>query len=385
MRLLTLSSLSLCASLLALSPNAQGPAGSDLSSATASQAVRIPVGPVPAIYHLDLDTGQESFLGPVPQHSGGVQAVTATCFDNTYDVGVADALLYPADHELMDWGVKLCGGSGYVDQITIGYSSLAPLSTGGSLTIRLYEQALGWGNPGTLRFELTLTGLPSDPTSGIFAIPFTYTIELGSQSFYLPDGPIGWSFENHDNLTGPILVDATLANGVQNFFDVYTPGPATSVSYDGTYFLPPGGVSMDPLENSFWIRINENTVTSTAVTLPGTIDNTQNLSATTSPFVNATWTAEIDTFNFPGTSLTALAIAPQRLSGAILPGLGELIPNVTLPATRLFLEAPGTPFALAIPNDPGLLGRVFYAQGWFTGAITSARLTNGLELTIGSN
>ena len=57
MRLLTLSSLSLCASLLALSPNAQGPAGSDLSSATASQAVRIPVGPVPAIYHLDLDIG----------------------------------------------------------------------------------------------------------------------------------------------------------------------------------------------------------------------------------------------------------------------------------------------------------------------------------------
>ncbi|MEX1025123.1 MAG: hypothetical protein WD226_08600 [Planctomycetota bacterium] len=334
----------------------------------------------PVHHHLDYDSGVFT-PSPVPP---GAQAISAVCFDNSFDDDIIiDALLYPPGHELVDWGVKLCGESWYVDRITIGYASVAPAAVGGDLTIRLYEDTLGWGHPGTLRKELTLTGLPSQPSPAVF--PRYVTIDLGSESFYWPDGPIGWSYENHDGLTAPLLVDATIQNGVQNFFDVYTPGPATAASYDDTYYLPASG-SSPGFESSFFVQIAQNSVVPLAIPIQGGFLNDLNPNvfvSQTLPWIDWTWSAEVDVSSFPGSNITVAFVSAQRVFGTFL-AAGELIADPSFIDGRFSMLPQGQPHNFPIPNDPALLGREFYAQGGFLSALVGPKLTNGYELTIGS-
>lgn len=375
--------------LLALSPLVFA------SNATAQElsiGTRLATDEAAIHFHLDYDSGSYTRMGLTTPGSSGVLALTQTCFDNTIDVDVnaiggvsfLDALLYPAEAEIVDWGVKFCGGSWYVDQVTFGYASLAPTAVGGNMTVRVYQGTLGWGNPGTLLKELTFANLPSDPGTGMGGlIPRILTIDLGSEAFYLPDGPIGWSTQNHDGLTAPLLVDATLQNGVQNLFDIYSPGPASAATYDDTYFLPAGGFSQDPFENSFYFKINQNSVVPTATLIPGAGSNTQNFNSTTLPWVDWTWTAEVDTTSFQGTTVNIAFVSPGRLSSVFFMG-SELITNISLAATVFSIELPGVAHSFPIPNEPALLGRAFFAQGGFVSAISGTHLTNGYELVVGS-
>ena len=88
------------------------------------------------------------------------------------------------------------------------------------------------------------------------------TINLGTQSFFLPDGPIGWSYTNSDGLTAPLLVDVDPSRGTANALDHYAPPPASPASLAQTFTLGPGGLSNDPKENSFYLQLFENDVPS---------------------------------------------------------------------------------------------------------------------------
>ena len=154
---------------------------------------------------LDLDTG-------VIQVTSAARQGSTLCFDNSIDDdNYLDGLLYPSGQELYDWGVKTCGGSRFVDAITIGIgSSAVPVSSGGpggSITLRIYEGGTGFGNPGTLVTTIPMTGLPSFP--GPIICPVILRVLLGSQSCRLHDGPIAWSYDNQDGLTAPLPVETS--------------------------------------------------------------------------------------------------------------------------------------------------------------------------------
>jgi len=233
-----------------------------VSSARAQQVSRTPLrlqtqGP-PVALHLDLDTGALTSPG-----SAAATASPQLCFDNSVDPdGFADALLYPAGDELYDWGIKTCAISGRVERLTIGYGSQAVPTysggPGGAFTFRVFEHGQGFGVRGRMVFELSMTGLPSGgPSPGV--APYYLTVDLGSNAFLLEDGPIGWSFENPDGATAPLLVDVGREHGTQNFYDVYRKSPTRDPFYSGSFSLGPGGASNDPWENSFYLQLWEDT------------------------------------------------------------------------------------------------------------------------------
>ena len=378
------------------------PALTGLLFATFAQAqmpagtTRLAAGADPVYAHLDLDTGEVTMLASPPKGSLSAAAGLA-CFANNIDENdnvppgfpsgpLADALLYPAGNELFDWGIKACQGSDFVERIEIGYASMAvPTSQGGpgaSLILRVYENAFGFGFPGTEVASISLTGLPSEGpiAPGGLLIPFYVTVDLGAQSFFLPDGPIGWSYENPDDNTAPLLVDVTIPLGTQNYFDVYNPGPASAASYDGTFTLGPGGASNDPFENSFYIVLTENDDAAVVTTIPaGTNPNA--LSAT-APILGDNWRATVNKNIVPTTTSTLLAVTLQSLPPTPT-GIGTL---VVQPSSKLVpvMAQTGASYDFAIPADPSLLGLTYYAQGAASSLTQGIVLTNGLELTIGT-
>jgi hypothetical protein len=331
---------------------------------------------------LNLDTGEVQMLAdPI------AAPTVVSCYTNNVDPdGLLDALLFPAGDELFDWGIKACGGSDFVESIVIGYASQAvpvPLGgPGGSLTLRLYEDGRGFGIAGTERVEIQLSGLPSEGfvPPGAALSPVMLTVELGAQSFYLPTGPIAWSYENPDGLTAPLLVDVVIENGTQNFFDVYRPGPASAGHLLGTFTLPPGGASDDPYENSFLIVINEDDTTGSTVDIPA--GSNPNVFIANRPILGQLWVANVNQSSFPTSTATVMALSSQRLIGTTT-RFGELIFD---PATSLLpvsLET-GNAHRYIIPVDASLVGRLFYAQG---GVLTTAQgllLTNARECVVGT-
>lgn len=346
---------------------------------------RIPTAGPAQYVHYDLDTHTVRVSDvPFPGQStftGGDQP----CYANSDDQGdgFLDALLFPANDELFDWGIKICGGSDYVSRVEIGYASMAAVGNNGALTLRLYEGAHGFDIPGQQVFEMALSGLPSDgpapPPNAL--IPRFATIDLGSQSFYLPDGPIGWSFENSDGQTAPLLVNVVLENGTQNFFDVYRPGPASAGNYLGTFTLPPGGASNDPFENTFWIEISENDVTATATPVPGA-GNPNILLSLGPPVIGSDWGARLNLTAFPDVTQTAVLVSRNQLSGVQTP-FGELLADPGALAAPISI-LPGNIHNFSIPLDNDLIGQTFTAQGAFLSTSQGFRLTNGRALLVGT-
>ena len=333
----------------------------------------------------DLDT-QTTLLSndPFPgQTVPGVASLGGSepCFDNSLDLTTRDALLYPAGDEIYDWGIKDCGGSNYVDQITIGYGSLAAPDNNGVLTLRFYEGGRGFGLFGQQVAELNLTGLPSSGDTFPGVHPIYLTIDLGAQAFALPDGPIAWSFENPDGLSAPLLVPISLANGTQNYFDVYSPGPASAGNYAGTFRLPAGPNSFDPLENSFYIIIEENDVVADTTAIPGA-GNPNNMLSLGTPVIGEDWGARFNLIAFPDVTQTAVFVSRGQLTNVFTP-FGELIADPGQLAAP-FSISNGDTHNFPVPLSPTLLGLTFYAQGSFLSTSQGFRLTNGFALHVGS-
>lgn len=366
-----------------------------LLAATTSLQAQLPEGygvvpasgtPVRATYDLDAATFRVLDSEPAGYED------SALCYDNSVDLDpflgpgneLADALVFPPGDEVFDWGIKFCGGSNFVDQLTIGFASFAPVGFNGSLTLRVYSRAFGFGVHGTPVAELPLTGLLSNgpfvPPHGL--IPVYLTIELGSQSFYLPEGPIGWSYTNPDGMTGPLLVDVRIDAGTQNFFDVYSPGPAVDDNFQGTFLLPPGGASNDPLENSFYIQINENTVFGQSAPIP-TAGNPQNLFSVGRPIIGTPWEAVVDLSSIVGATTSFLAITGQDIPGGTNSPYGTLVIDPFTLVGPGQARPAGVNHVFDLPIDPSLVGKVLYAQAFFDSAF-GFLLSNGLELTVGS-
>jgi hypothetical protein len=350
-----------------------------VSVASSQTRIALRGPPVRAVY--DLDTGRIEPAGGAL--AAGPDAPTV-CFDaTTDDDGFFDVLLYPAGQELFNWGVKSCGGSSFVDEVTIGFSSMAqPVSVGGPggrLTLRIYAGSTGHGSPGSLVKSIQLSGLFSNP--GPVVTPTMLTIELGSESFFLADGPIGWSYENPDGSTGPILVDFDPALGMENAYDVYSPGPATEASYVGTFTLGPGGASNDPNENAFWFQLAQDDVLANAIVVPAGA-NPDILRTPAGPIVGRTWLAFVDVSAVRSNGVTLVALATQALPG-VTTAAGTLIVD---PASFVTEVSVGVRDAhgFEIPLDPALLGMPLHAQGGYLEPGGALRLTNGLDLTIGS-
>lgn len=213
--------------------------------------------------HWDADTGIQRVLeGPrALGRLGASSQEVGLAFDNTFDPeGFADVLVHPAGEEIYDWGLLQSSGSRRIQTLRLAYSSRAlPVSSGGpggAFTFRLFERGQGFGTRGKQLLELNFTGLFS--IASPFPAPVALTVDLGSHGVELPNGPVGWSFENQDGDTGPVLVDVTIANGTQNYYDVYDRTPGGPV-YRRTAQLAPGPNSYDPLENTFWFQMWEQT------------------------------------------------------------------------------------------------------------------------------
>ncbi len=347
----------------------------------ADDSHRITANGVPIFASLALDSGELTVHDAPPASYQDSEV----CYDNSVDVDpffpVFDALLYPAGDELFDWGVKFCVGSNFVDRLTVGYSSAAAVGNNGSLTLRVYAGATGFGNFGTQVAEVTLDNIPS--SGNVLSVsPVILEVELGSQSFFLPEGQIGWSYTNPDGLTAPLLVDVRIETGTQNFFDVYSPGPAPTGSFAGTFVLPPGGASGDPLENSFYIVVNENDVVAQTAPLAAGA-NPAILSTPDVPILGSPWRAVLDISSFPSASTSFLAVSAAQLPGGAGSPFGTLVIDPLALVTKVQVRPAGTDHVLNFPTDSALVGRQLYTQVLFDSNL-GLLLTNGLELTLGT-
>lgn len=103
---------------------------------------------------------------------------------------------------------------------------------------------------------------------------------------------------------------------------------------------------------------------------------------TSGPVVGSTWDPVVDHTTFlPGAIVDVLLIAaaPTELA---------LSPTSTLLALPPFLASPaavaGTPFAVPIPDQPGLVGVSIFAQAASTDSTSGFELTNGIQADIGT-
>lgn len=341
------------------------------NAAEAPAAQRLATAGPPRHLVLDLDTGVYTELA-----SEGDPGIL--CLDNSIDEdGAADALLVGAGDELVDWGVKVCGKSTFVQALTVGYASQAPADSG-AMTVRVYSFTQGFGTLGTQVAELELVGLPTDITVGNLT-PFYLTVELGSASFFLPEGPVGWSYQNGDGQTAPLLVDVHPSTGTQNWIDWYSPGPATDGHLEDTFSLGPGGFSNDPFENSLYMRFFEAPANPTASV--ASIENPANLSALfamNTPVLGQTWSVGFDLTGVPAAgdaTLVFLSLEPSFPTATIL-GVFLISPA----AVAVTLETDDQ-HDFPILASPEFIGLPIFVQGIYTNG--EPFLTNALVGTIG--
>lgn len=319
------------------------------------------------------------------------------CFDNSdlfcdmspvepYSIGNA-----PGD-ELLDWGVKQCGGTGMVQSITIAYRTTAvDVSFGGpgaTFSFALYRGTRGFNRVGTEVFRHTFTRLPGvAPGTGTHEALFGFvTIDFGDTPISLPDGPIGWGYLLLDNLvaataTGALLVTAPNATtGVIDALDVYSPGPATTGVYTGTFNFA-STCNHPPCcpHASTWLQIVE--TTPAGVAFNGTGVNPAILSEVLPARLGQAWAGRFDLSGYSGATETLIWVSLADQSPTTSP-FGEILID---PAWRIARE----PFVangfnvLPVPRDPALSGLVLYAQGGIRTATGGIVLTNGLKTTLG--
>ncbi len=106
---------------------------------------------------------------------------------------------------------------------------------------------------------------------------------------------------------------------------------------------------------------------------------------TSGPVLGATWDPVVDhTTFFPGAVSDVLVANPDGLQINVPSAIGTFLCNPPPGPGLIFLSPPGAPFTVAIPGDCGLVGHRACTQGASIDALGTARLTNALDITIGS-
>lgn len=312
-------------------------------------------------------------LGPDRIELGG------PCYDNSGGPQIAFTVSNPGE-ELVDWGTKLCRQSGLIKSFTVMYgSSAVPVANGGpggAMSLGLFEGTRGFGDLGSEIFRHTITGLPTG-----FAL---LTVDFGIHPLPLPDGHIGWSILQIDGHTGPVLVTApSTLLGTIDALDLYSPGPATTDAYVGTFNF--GGCQNTPwLCASLFIQLDEipqSQVANSAI-VNGTGVNPVLLRETLPARLGQLWVGSIDMSGQPIASTTLLVAASATIAPVQHP-LGELLLD---PSTVLASPFPGVGgYVFPIPADASLAGVRLFVQGVVlpSGFPSVPFLTNALRVRLG--
>jgi hypothetical protein len=378
---MTLSSLRLAPalSLLALLP----------AAADAQSAGRVLPGPLPDGMHVrDLQPAR-MIHATYDVESGRVTEVTdlvpgveplaggTPCFDNSdlfcdmgpfepYSIGNAPG------EELLDWGVKDCNGTGMVQCLTIAYRTTAVDTSfggpGAALSFGLYRNTRGFNRNGVQIFRQTFVGLPGvPPGTGTHDAAFVFlTIDFGTTPISLPDGPIGWGYLLLDNAdpataTGALLVTApNTATGVIDALDVFSPGPASTGTYTGTYNF--SSVCNHPPccpHASTYLQITE--VPPGGLQYNGSGTNPMVLSEVLPPRLGQAWVSNIDLTGQPTGTDSLLWVSVASLATPIASPYGEILIDPAQRITPVFVS--GSLHVIPVPNDPALNGLVLHTQG----------------------
>jgi hypothetical protein len=105
--------------------------------------------------------------------------------------------------------------------------------------------------------------------------------------------------------------------------------------------------------------------------------------ATSGPVIGAIWDPVVTSFH-PGAFVDFVGV---DFNGPIdVPTQWGRLLVWPPPGDQLFFRAPaGTPFALAVPNDPTLVGIAAWSQGGSVAPGPSVAFANGLDLVFGSD
>ncbi len=343
-----------------------------------------PVAPVSGEvqhYTLDLESGAIFEGAPATPDASVVS------FSNT----TMSSLTYPQFpfQEDVDWGVKASGLSGLVDSIRIGYatSALDP-SVGGpgaALIVRLYSGTTGNcatnpGEPGTLARALHLSGMPSSKTGAI--VPIVLTIDLGDDAAFVPDGPIGWSYETLDSKTGPLLIVVGIDNtSTVDKLDSYAILPTLPAICTGSFNVQFAGVS------SFYLALSEidNSTPASATVRNGNDVNPLDYVVTHLPVVGQSFQATIGVD--PSVPISILALSEFSSAGVPNPfGPGELL--LALDPYVPIIDISNGAHSLLVPVDVSMLGKPVYTQGFRVEIDTNGDVVfsarNGVDLVVGT-
>lgn len=347
-------------------------------------------------YALDLDSGVLSYLPRGPVGAGGLAGPAsgeALCLNNDIDFDQSDSTYegfgsFVGD-EVVDWGVKSCGGSDLVERIRVLYTSTASSSIGGSIGLRVYAGTQGFGTLGERVFSVDLEGLPpSDTAAGMpggggGGVPLLLDLDLGSQSFFLPDGPVGWGFQFLDGKTGPVLVDVGPAVSTQNYLDRYRPGPAVEGNLESTLSLSTVGFPANPFQNSFFIQMFENdgAQLAEAELIPSSA-NLDSLRSVGGPVLGSSWELFFQSFNQTPPYTTVVVLGGELAPAAFGTALGDLLINVPATLIATSIKTQSLNHSFEIPKVPSLLGQSIFAQG-ATLTVTGDQLSNGIVGTFG--
>ena len=359
------------ASLTVLSapPEAQEEGG----SVPASGLRTIPTNGLPVVRYVhDVATGVTRPLAAAEPLGGGVLRQTTTCFENDASFGFTSLTNNPGE-ELVDWGVKTCGSTGVVEQMTIGYYS-DPLEGLADFSVALYSGTTGFGVLGKEERRITLRDQPA-----LFATIVLLTIDLRSDPVCLPDGPIGWGFRNDDGDSAVLLgLAPNVPLGIIDALDVYS-GPAPTGVYTGTYNFGAGnpfGTLVLTLEE------NDGAVLASSTVVNGSGTNPLALQEVAPAVLGKTWVARVDPSVLPAPAATIIVIS----AGAIAPlptRFGELLIDLGAPSRTSF--ALGTHF-VPVPKNLALVGTTVHTQGALVEQLVlpvGFVLTNGLDVTFG--
>ena len=291
--------------------------------------------------------------------SPGTIGLSNPCFDNSSIYLDDTYVVANPGEEVLNWGMKRCGGASRLRSFTILYLSEAVDPSlggpGGTLNVALFSGTQGFGHPGVEIFRRTLTGLPASA----YVEPEVFvTIDFGTEPLPLPDGRIGWSFLQLDGDTGPVLVNAPRpALGTIDAMDIYSPGPARPATYVGTFHY-----TVCTCANTF-IQLDEIATDELAsnTVLPGSGTNPNLLSEILPARLGNVWAARVAVVAPPPRNppFTALFVSAAAIN-PVPSRYGEILidPARRIGAARI---AEGS-YTFPIPADTTLVGFQFFVQ-----------------------
>jgi hypothetical protein len=346
--------------------------------------------------HVTYDVAEHSIVSIERLSAGGPSSTergSPPCFDNS-DFYLGDTyVVTDPGQELVNWGRKNCSGASRLRKATIAYLSeatdVANGGPGATIQVALYSGTRGFNQLGTEIFRRTITGLPGELYGDPVAPPTVFlTLDFGVNPLPLADGNFGWGFLQLDGDSGPMLVNAPNAQwGTADAMDIYSPGPARSDTYVGTFNY---GVVCNCA--STWMQLEEIANNEVALTTVrnGSGVNPELLEGLFPPRIGQMWAARVDVPN-PCTGgflcggnpdFTILFTSGAMLATPVTSPFGEILIDRSLARTApLFGEGA---YYYAIPPDTSLVGtQVFVQAAVLPDALPSITLTNALQLRIG--